>query len=61
MATPGTRIAVRHSGDIDTDWLLEHERREDERREALEARIAATDPALVAMATAAVNRRGRRR
>lgn len=60
MTSPATRMHVRHSGDHDVDWLLEQERKDDERREALEARQAAlreSDPELAAWVATKGNRR----
>jgi hypothetical protein len=61
MTTPATRIHVRHAGDVPADVLARREAAKAARKAELDARIAASDPALVALASAAVDRGRRRR
>jgi hypothetical protein len=55
-----TAAHIRNAGAHSADWLAAREARKAERIAALEARIAATDPALREAAEKAVNRSRRR-
>lgn len=60
MTSAATRNFVRHAGDHDVDWLLEQERKADERQEALLARQEAlreSNPELAALVEKKVGRR----